>query len=176
MKKLIIILGIFLLSGCFPAPAQNVYKVINPKLDTIVKIDKVDSLAKVATITVKTVDVQRDSIRKLHRQMYKERMEARKKYIWGGVDPFAYFFGELYALIGIFISTWIITRKGIKSATNQSPSKFSWMFWWGNNKPRILRAIGTMLFIFVCMRFSFEIFQVPLTMFLAFLFDLLTSR
>ena len=96
---------------------------------------------------------------------FKKEMESN---LWGNIDPYTYLWGMVFAFIGIFINTTVITRKAIKTDKN-SPDKFSVGYWIRNNQDRLLRWIGTLAMIFIAMRFSGEIFGQTLTMFFAFL-------
>lgn len=98
-----------------------------------------------------------------------------KKDLWGDVPPVSYLIGLLFAFIGIFINTYVLTAKSVKK-NESTPAKFSWSYWWANNKDRILRWIGLLFVIAVSMRFSNEILNVKFTVFIAFLLGLGLDR
>ena len=97
--------------------------------------------------------------------------EQAKKDLFGDIPGVSYLVGMLFMLAGIFINTSVLTSKSIK-ANPETPSKFSWGYWWNGNKDRILRWIGILIMGFCAMRFSGEIVNMPFTMFLCLLFGL----
>jgi hypothetical protein len=176
MKKLLVIIAVMLLSGCF-APVRSQFQSvkINKTSDTIIKKDSIKASDSI-------VHVQKDSIRRLHHEAKlqtirhnKELKAAQDKYLWGNMPPIMYLYGLIFALIGILINTVIITKKAIKTDAT-TPLKFNFMYWWDNNKDRLMRWIGILAVIFIGMRFSTEILNTEFTMFLSFLLGLLLDK
>jgi hypothetical protein len=159
MKTTMILFMMFLGISVF---GQNV----QPNLPIIPQEEK--------TITIKSgqIVVQSDTLRHLRSRLAEAQA---KKDLWGGVKPISYLIGLLFALIGIFINTFVLTVAGVSKNTD-SPQKFSWSYWWHDNKGRILRWIGLLFVILVCMRFSKEVFDMDFTMFVAFLLGLCLDR
>lgn len=148
---------------------------VNLSRDTVVKKEVVTKLAVTADSSVKELAVKDTTIANLHEQIKIVNKEARDKYLWGGVSPAMYVWGLFFAMIGIFINTYILTAKAIKRDPT-TPQKFNWQYWWQNNRDRIMRWIGLLFVVFVSMRFANEIFSQELTMFFAFVLGLTLDR
>jgi len=171
MKNITLILAmtLFLITGYSQLPTVNLSR------DTVVKKTEVVKLAVTADSSVKELAVKDTIITNLHEQIRVVNKQARIKYLWGGASPAIYFWGLFFALIGIFINTYILTAKAIKKDP-MTPQKFNWQYWWANNKDRIMRWFGILAVIFISMRFANEIFSQELTMFFAFLLGLTLDK
>lgn len=78
-----------------------------------------------------------------------------------------------FAMIGLFLRHVFMIRKGVKCSTNDSPTKFSWAYWFKNNFMTKLTAIGsTVAIIFLCLRFSVDWFSIEVSMGFAFIIGL----
>jgi hypothetical protein len=87
--------------------------------------------------------------------------------ITGGLSLQWYLAAFVFALMGLFLRWYIKTMKGVKTNPD-TPSKFSWAYWWANNGSRTLVSIfATAIIVFLCLRFSFEWFTLAPSMILA---------
>jgi len=173
MKKTILISVLSLFSiALFAQPIYNktavkseAVKKISISIDTATEVILPKEVQKEVANQVVEIKELTDSIVITKKQL---AISEAKSDLWGGVSPVTYLVGLFFAFIGIFINTAIATKKAIK-AGGTSPPKFSWSYWWKNNMERIMRWLGVLAIIFVGMRFSNEILNQNLTMFLAFL-------
>jgi hypothetical protein len=90
----------------------------------------------------------------------------------GGIEPFNYAAGFVFALIGAILSLRIHAQKRDKQSPN-TPFNFSFKFMIKDNLNRLLTGF---LFTFIAFRFAPEILQQDFSMFLAFLVGLLNDR
>lgn len=78
----------------------------------------------------------------------------------------------IFSFFGMFIRWYVRTKSGILHNEN-SPHSFSFSYWIRDNiLPKLTSILSTIIIIFISLRFSVEIFSVPVSMLFAFLIGL----
>jgi uncharacterized membrane protein len=85
-------------------------------------------------------------------------------YIFGGLSPVTYVAAFVFVFFGLIIKWYIQTNKAVKTNEN-TPSAFSWNYWLKNNLFKTLFSVfANIVIAFIALRFSTEIFNVPISM------------
>lgn len=91
------------------------------------------------------------------------------KLITGDVAIITYLGAYIFVFMGLVIKWYIQIRKGVKTNPN-SPDKFNLNYFIANNLfTKLFGIFASIIITFVALRFSVEIFNIPLSMFFAFL-------
>jgi hypothetical protein len=92
-----------------------------------------------------------------------------KDYVFAGLSPSLLQAAYFFAGLGLLFRWAVRIRKGVKSTSNESPAKFSIGYWFANNaKHKLVSIILTVISLFVTFRFTGEIYNMALSMFVAF--------
>lgn len=88
-------------------------------------------------------------------------------YLFGEITPITYVAAFIFLFFGLVIKWYIQINKAVKTNEN-TPSEFSLSYWFAHNFFKSMFSLfANVIIAFVALRFSSEIFNIPLSMFLA---------
>ena len=184
MKKLtLIIIAIFLLSGCVPCKANDSInkKVIVPqpeksakmvyasKADTIIIVPKDTIKAQVLEVAKK--DSIQDSTIQAKTNEIADIKNGVKANLLGGLSIADLISAFILALIGMFIRWAYKTIRAVKK-NSETPSKFNLNYWLQDSAHKLMRVLANMAVAYIFFIFCRQLLGMGLTMFVAFFIGL----
>jgi hypothetical protein len=188
MKKLII-LFVMLMAGCCPVQAQVSPRAVMPdkpqqfqsikiNLQTDSIINK-DSAKAQEEQTHKIMQINLDSIHKLHIQATNERKKMAEQDLYGGVNPVHFKIAFIFALMAMFVR-WVLKLKTVLKTNKDASVAFSWRLWIVDTIHKISRVIAMLCLVFIFLRFSKELLGFEFSMLIAvgigFFADILADK
>ena len=87
-----------------------------------------------------------------------------------GLIPVVYYLAAyVFVFLGLVIKWYVQIRKGVKT-NPETPERFSWKYFIAHNLfTKLFGFFASVVITFVALRFSVEIFNLPMSMFFAFL-------
>lgn len=93
--------------------------------------------------------------------------EFTRNILGGTLTWVSYFSAMVFTIIGSFIRWYWKTYDAVKNNPN-TPNKFSFSYWLKDNAlPKLAGLVTNLMVVFVCLRFSVELFNIPFSMLLA---------